>query len=82
MFSIPNGFYQSVKTRIRYSRNVFLKLQIIFISSEIAILNFGAKKISGGQVTRVEPWEVAYFNGGALFDEIPVATRETMEPML
>jgi len=26
-------------------------------------------------LTSVEPWEVAYFNGAALLDEIPVATR-------
>ena len=30
-------------------------------------------------LTSVEPWEVAYFNGAALLDEIPVATRDTHE---
>ncbi len=30
-------------------------------------------------LTSVEPWEVAYFNGAALLDEIPVGTRDTHE---
>ena len=31
------------------------------------------------QMTTVEPWEVAYFNGAALLDEIPVGNRDTHE---
>jgi len=30
-------------------------------------------------MTTVEPWEVAYFNGAALLDEIPVGNRDTHE---
>ncbi len=28
---------------------------------------------------KVEPWEVAFFNGGAILDEIPIQTRDTTE---
>ena len=31
------------------------------------------------QLSRVEPWEVAYFNGGIILDEIPVGNRDTHE---
>ena len=31
------------------------------------------------QLSRVEPWEVAYFNGGVILDEIPVGNRDTHE---
>ncbi len=35
----------------------------------------GAKEMSALAGRRVDPWEVAYFNGAAVLDEIPVRGR-------
>ena len=40
------------------------------------------RKISDVTGRQVEPWEVAYFNGAAILDEIPVANRDRTDQVV
>ena len=40
------------------------------------------RKISDVTGRQVEPWEVAYFNGAAILDEIPVSNRDQTDQVV
>ncbi len=58
---------------IKESQN-FVEIAIVIVAMS-GVVN----KSPRTQMTTVEPWEVAYFNGAALLDEIPVGNRDTHE---
>ena len=51
----------------------------IFITK---FLDSDARKISDATGKQVESWEVAYFNGAAILDEIPVANRDETDQVV
>ena len=45
-------------------------------------LESDARKISDATGKQVESWEVAYFNGAAILDEIPVSNRDQTDQVV
>ena len=48
----------------------------------ITFLESDVRKISDVTGRQVESWEVAYFNGAAILDEIPVSNRDQTDQVV